>query len=63
MAGAGFGLALTRRLIAAARRRGVRTFSALVLPDNARMLGLLRALGLPERIQDEGGVDLVEVDL
>jgi RimJ/RimL family protein N-acetyltransferase len=61
--GHGLGLALTRRLIEAARRRGIRTFSALVLPENLRMLNLLRDLGLPERIYHEDGVECVEVAL
>jgi RimJ/RimL family protein N-acetyltransferase len=61
--GRGLGLALTRRLIEAARRRGVRRLFAFVLPGNARMLGLLRDLGLPERISFTNGADRVEIDL
>ncbi len=61
--GHGLGLALTRHLIEAARRRGIRTFTALVLPENRRMLNLLRDLGLPERIYHEDGVERVEVTL
>lgn len=61
--GHGLGLALTRRLLDAARRRGIASLYALVLPDNVRMLGLLRDLGLPERIHDEGLVERIEVDL
>lgn len=61
--GRGLGLALTRRLVDAARRRGIRSLYALVLPTNVRMLSLLRDLGLPERIRDEAGVERVEVDL
>ena len=61
--GQGLGLALTRRLIEAARRRGVKTMYALVLPDNRRMLNLLRDLGLPERVRHEGGVERIEVSL
>jgi RimJ/RimL family protein N-acetyltransferase len=61
--GRGLGRAMTQRLIAAARRRGVRRLCAFVLPGNARMLGLLRDLGLPERIRFADGVDRVEVDL
>jgi RimJ/RimL family protein N-acetyltransferase len=55
------GLALTWRLIAAARRRGITTFYTLVLPDNRRMLNLLRDLGLPERVHHEDGVERIEV--
>jgi RimJ/RimL family protein N-acetyltransferase len=61
--GHGLGLALTRRLNEAARRRGVTTMYALVLPDNKRMLNLLRDLGLPERVRHEGGVERIEVSL
>jgi GNAT superfamily N-acetyltransferase len=61
--GRGIGLALTRRLIEAARRRGVQTFTALVLPDNVHMLALLRDLGLPERIHFGTDVERIEIDL
>jgi RimJ/RimL family protein N-acetyltransferase len=61
--GRGLGPALTRRLIEAALKRDVRTFTAIVLPENARMLHLLRALGLPERLRYEDGTDYVEIDL
>jgi len=61
--GQGLGLGLTHRLIDAARRRGVRSLYALVLPGNLRMLNLLRDLGLPERIRHEDGVERVEVAL
>jgi ribosomal protein S18 acetylase RimI-like enzyme len=61
--GRGLGLALTRHLIEAALKRGIRTFTAIVLPENARMLHLLRGLGLPERLRYEDGTDYVEIDL
>jgi len=61
--GHGLGLGLTRRLIDSARARGIRSFYALVLPENRRMLNLLRDLGLPERIRWEEGVERVDVDL
>jgi len=62
--GRGLGLALTRRLIGAAQERDVRTFTAFVLPENTRMLHLLRGLGLPERLRyEEDGTDYVEIDL
>jgi RimJ/RimL family protein N-acetyltransferase len=62
--GRGLGLALTRRLIWAALKRDVRTFKAIVLPQNTRMLHLLRGLGLPERLRyEEEGTDYVEIDL
>jgi RimJ/RimL family protein N-acetyltransferase len=61
--GRGLGLGLTRGLIAAATRRGIRSFYALVLPDNRRMLSLLRDLGLPEITHHEDGVERIEVSL
>ena len=62
--GRGLGLALTRRLIGAAQKRDVRTFTAFVLPENTRMLHLLRGLGLPERLRyEEDGTDFIEIDL
>jgi RimJ/RimL family protein N-acetyltransferase len=59
--GKGLGLALTRRLIALAVPLGITRFYAYVLPDNARMLSLLRDLRLPEHVHDEGGVEVVDV--
>src|SRR5215208_537179 len=61
--GRGLGMALTRRLIGAALKRGVRTFIGIVLPENTRMLHLFRDLGLPERSRYEDGTDYVEIDL
>ena len=61
--GRGLGLALTRQLIDAARRRGISQFFALVLPENARMLNLLRDLGLPERVRYRDGYERIEVEL
>jgi RimJ/RimL family protein N-acetyltransferase len=61
--GRGLGLALTRRLIEAALKRDVRSFTGIILPENTRMLHLLRNLGLPERLRYEDGTDYVEIDL
>jgi GNAT superfamily N-acetyltransferase len=61
--GKGLGLALTRCLIEAALKRGVRVFTGVVLPENARMLNLLRDLELPERLRLESGVEYVEIQL
>lgn len=59
--GRGLGLVLTRRLITAARARGIYSFYAIVLPENKRMLNLLRDLGLPERVEFSDGVEQIEV--
>jgi GNAT superfamily N-acetyltransferase len=61
--GRGLGLALTRRLVGAALKRGVRIFTAFVLPQNRGMLHLLRDLGLPERLRYEDGTDYIEIDI
>ena len=61
--GRGLGFQLTKRLIAAAIDRGIRSFYALVLPENLRMLNLLRDLRLPERIRFEEGVERIDVEL
>jgi RimJ/RimL family protein N-acetyltransferase len=61
--GRGLGLALTRRLLEAALKRDVRSFTGIILPENTRMLHLLRNLGLPERLRYEDGTDYVEIDL
>jgi RimJ/RimL family protein N-acetyltransferase len=61
--GKGLGLALTRRLIEAASKRGIRMFTGVVLPENRRMLNLLRDLDLPERLRYEEGVEYVEISL
>jgi RimJ/RimL family protein N-acetyltransferase len=61
--GQGLGRAMTERLIEAARDRGIRSLYALVTPENARMLGLLRSLDLPTRTRREDGATRVELDL
>jgi hypothetical protein len=33
------------------------------LPENTRMLNLLRDLGLPERLRYENGIEYVELEL
>jgi GNAT superfamily N-acetyltransferase len=62
--GRGLGRALIHKLIDAARERGITSFSALVLRENTRALGLLKRLGLPERSRSvDGAVEYVEIDL
>jgi RimJ/RimL family protein N-acetyltransferase len=61
--GLGLGGAMTDLLIEAARDRGIRRLYALVTPENAPMLGLLRSLELPTRTRREDGATRVELDL
>jgi RimJ/RimL family protein N-acetyltransferase len=61
--GRGLGIGLTRRLIEAARERGIERLHALVLRENGRMLRLLRSLELPERERWEDGLEHVEIEL
>jgi ribosomal protein S18 acetylase RimI-like enzyme len=61
--GLGLGTTLTKHLVEAAVARGVRRFDAIVLSDNAQMLGLLRDLSLPERITHDGMVEQVDIGL
>ena len=61
--GRGLGIGLTRRLIEAARERGIDRLHALVLRENMRMLALLRSLELPERKRWENGLEHIEIDL
>jgi RimJ/RimL family protein N-acetyltransferase len=61
--GRGLGIGLTRRLIEAARERGIERLHALVLRENSRMLGLLRSLEFPERKRWEDGLEHIEIDL
>jgi GNAT superfamily N-acetyltransferase len=61
--GRGLGLALTRRLIEAAIKRGIKVLTGVVLFENRRMLNLLRDLGLPETLRYEDGIEYVEIDL
>jgi GNAT superfamily N-acetyltransferase len=61
--GRGLGLSLTRRLIGAARKRGIVVFTGIVLFENRRMLNLLRDLGLPETLRYEAGIEHVEIEL
>lgn len=61
--GRGLGIALTRRVIEAARRRGLRRLCALVLHENTSMLHLLRSLDLPEQQRWEDGVEHIDIYL
>ena len=61
--GSGLGLGMTRHLIDGARDKGIRSFYALVKPENRSMLKLLRSLDLPEREGRDAGVKCVEVEL
>jgi ribosomal protein S18 acetylase RimI-like enzyme len=59
----GLGIGLTRKLIEAARENGIKHLHALVMHENADMLGLLRSLDLPERMRWKDGAELVEIEL
>jgi GNAT superfamily N-acetyltransferase len=61
--GRGLGIGLTRRLIEAARERGIGRLHALVMRENRVMLGLLRSLEFPERKRWENGLEHIEIDL
>ena len=61
--GHGLGIRLSRQLIHEARDRGIHHLYGLVMPENQRMLKLLRSLDLPERERREGGIKYVEVEL
>ncbi len=61
--GRGLGAALTRRIVEAARRRGLKRLHALVLPDNIGMLNLLDGLDLPKRRHWEDGVEHFQIEL
>lgn len=61
--GCGLGPEMTRRLVSVARDRGIKVFQALVRPDNRHMLDLLRALGLPEHVHREEGIESIEIEL
>ena len=61
--GKGLGIALTRRLIEAARKNGIGHLYALVLRENEGMLRLLRSLDLPERVRWQDGAERVEIEL
>ena len=60
--GRGLGIGLTRRLIEAARERGIERLQALVLRENRGMLSLLRSLEFPERKRRENGLEHIEID-
>ena len=61
--GRGLGVGMTRQLINEARGRGIHYFYGLVMPENRRMLKLLRSLDLPECERRDGGTKYVEVEL
>lgn len=63
MQGRGLGIGLTRRLIEAARDRGIKHLYALVLPENRGMLHLLRSLDLPEHVRWQDGLEHVDISL
>lgn len=61
--GVGLGSVLLEHLAAAARERGLRRFTADVLPQNGGMLAVFRDAGYAVRQQLDDGVVTVSVDL
>lgn len=61
--GKGLGLGLMRALIEVARREGIEGLWGVVLPENTRMLSLLRNLELPKRTYLKNGLVYVELNL
>ena len=61
--GKGAGTILIRALAAAAKKRGVRQFTALVLADNLASLAMLRAVGRVTRCEHGGGAADMTVEL
>lgn len=61
--GRGLGSVLLEHLAAAARERGVRRFSADVLPQNGRMMAVFREAGYSPRQRLEDGVITVTFDI
>lgn len=61
--GRGLGSVLLEHLAAAARERGVRRFTAEVLPQNGRMIAVFREAGYSLRQRLEDGVVTVEFDI
>lgn len=61
--GRGLGSVLLEHLAAAARERGVRRFTAEVLPQNGRMIAVFREAGYAVRQSLEDGVVTVEFDI
>lgn len=59
----GLGLGLTHQLLEVARDKGIRCLYGVVLPENKRMLRLLRSLDLPKYERREAGVKYIEVKL
>jgi RimJ/RimL family protein N-acetyltransferase len=61
--GRGLGALLLKRLVAYARSHGVRTFLAVVHPENARMLRLIGHSGLPTESKVELGALEIRIRL
>jgi GNAT superfamily N-acetyltransferase len=61
MQGKGLGTALLCRLAEAANQMGIQVFDAEVLPENYRMLRVIRDSGFPVKVHSLPGVLLVEL--
>jgi RimJ/RimL family protein N-acetyltransferase len=63
MQGKGLGTALLCRLAEAANRIGIQVLDAEVLPENHKMLRVLRDCGYPVTVHHLPGVELVELQI
>lgn len=61
--GQGLGPELFDRLVAIARRNGIREFRAEVLVENRRMISLLKEAGYPCRTSVDGTVEALVLDI
>ncbi len=60
----GIGRALLRAAVGSARRRGIATLEARMLPGNHAIHGLLQRAGIPWRRRPaDGGADILSLDL
>jgi ribosomal protein S18 acetylase RimI-like enzyme len=59
----GLGGLLLAELARVARRHGIKTFTLIVLPENAQMLGLLRKMGWIHQAKLTGGLYEITFDL
>lgn len=61
--GHGLGHTLFELLKAHAALNGISRFTAMVLPENRKMIGMFAATGLPMKVRTDGSTLLVELEL